>query len=144
MATKTAVIVICQEAIIICAIPPLSPQPPNFFDRNPIHIPPLFTIPIPDEFVHRDHSEQLKGLKTCSSWYFGSTSLYFDMFFRKPYRFQIILKPDFSTASLHVTNPPKCPVEWADLTSTLSREASWVPVCHDAGVTCHRWHVTTI
>lgn len=138
MATKTAVIVICQEAIIICAIPPLSPQPPNFFDRNPIHIPPLFTIPIPDEFVHRDHSEQLKGLKTCSSWYFGSTSLYFDMFFRKPYRFQIILKPDFSTASLHVTNPPKCPgqVCSCDITDTIFHRVQDYRICDDTLVSC--------
>ena len=105
MATKTAIIVICQVAILIYAIPPLSPQPPDFSNLTPTHIPLLFTIPIPDAIVH--HSGPVE-LKTLHSWYFGSTSLYFDMFFggdySKLYRFQIILKADLSTAFLHVIN----------------------------------------
>ena len=42
-----------------------------------------------------------------SSWYFGSSQpLYFDMICQgsKLHRFQIILKPDLSTASLHFVN----------------------------------------
>ena len=103
MATKTAVIVICPEAILIFAIPPLSPRPPNFLDRNHTHIRPLFTIPFPDGIV--DHIKFMEW-KTLSSWYFDSTFLYFDVFRldSKVYRFQIILKPDLSTASLHVIN----------------------------------------
>ena len=104
MSTKTAVIVLSGEAILIWAIPPLSPQPPDFFDHNPTHIPPLFTIPFPD-----DISSYPKRIRwnTMSSWYFGSSHpLYFDMLCQdsKLQMFQIMLKPDLSTASLRVIN----------------------------------------
>jgi hypothetical protein len=33
-----AVIVLCEEAVLIYAIPPLSPQPPYFFDHNPTYL----------------------------------------------------------------------------------------------------------
>jgi hypothetical protein len=102
MATTTAVIVLCEEEILIWAIPPLSPQPPDFFDHNPTHIQPLFTIPFPDGIVLRP---ELIGWKTISSWYLGfSHPLYFDMLYQdsKHHRFQIMLEPDLSTASLHV------------------------------------------
>jgi hypothetical protein len=104
MATKTAVIVLCEEAGLIWAIPLLSPQPPDFFDHNPTHILPLLIIPFPDGLLRHP------GFfiwKTTSSWYFGSSHhLYFDMTYRdrKLQRFQIMLKPDLSTASLHVIN----------------------------------------
>ena len=104
MATKTAVIVLCEEAVLICAIPPLLPHPPDFFDHNPTHIPPLFTIPFPDDIIL--HSELIQW-NTISSWYFGSSQpLYFDMLCQdsKLHRFKIVLKPDLSTASLHVIN----------------------------------------
>jgi hypothetical protein len=104
MATKTAVIVLYEEAILIWAIPPLSHQPPDFSDHNPTHIAPLFTIPFPGEIVFR---HELIRWKTISSWYFGSSHpLYFDMLCQnsKLHRFQIVLKPDLSTASLHVIN----------------------------------------
>ena len=100
MATKTAVIVLREEAILIWAIPPLSSQPPDFFDDNPTFIPPpLFIITFPDEISFRS---DLIGWNTISSWYFGS--LYFDMLCQdfKLHRFQIILEPDLSTASLHL------------------------------------------
>ena len=89
MATKTAVIVIFQEAIWIYAIPPLSPQPPDFSYHidMPTHIPPLFTVPLPDDIVH--HSKPM-GLKTFQSWYFGPTSLYFDNFFQNIPRFILV------------------------------------------------------
>ena len=106
MLTKTAVIVLCasEEAVLIYAIPPLSPQPLNFYDDNPTHIPPLFKISFPNDIVL--HSRW----KTTPSWYFGSSqSLYFDILSRvsKLHRFKIILKPDLSTASLHVVNKPE-------------------------------------
>jgi hypothetical protein len=104
MATKTAVIFLREEAILIWAIPPLSHQPPDFFDLNPTHIPPLFTIPFPDGIEL--HSELILW-NTMSSWYFGSSQpLYFDALCQdsKLHRFQILLKPDLSTASLHVIN----------------------------------------
>ena len=104
MATKTAVIVLCDEAVLIWAIPPLSPQPPDFFDHNPTHMPPpLFTIPFPD--ISR-HPVRI-GWKAISSWHLGSSHpLYFDMLCQdsKLHRFQIMLQPDLSTASLHVIN----------------------------------------
>ena len=103
MATKTAVIILCEEAVFIWAIPPLSPQSPDFFDHNPTHhMPsPLFTIPLPELSFH---PERLKW-NTIGSWYFGSSQpLYFDMLFQdsKLHRFQITLKPDLSTASVRV------------------------------------------
>jgi hypothetical protein len=104
MGTKTAIIVLNEEAVLIWAIPPLSPHPPDFFDHNPSRIPPLFTIPLPDGIVSRS---ELIRLKTISSWYFGSPhSLYFDTLFlgSKLHRFQVMLKPDLSNASLHVLN----------------------------------------
>ena len=99
MATKTAVIVLCEDAVLIWAIPSLSPQPPNFFDHNPTHMPPLFTIPFPDTSLHPPRMKW----NTMSSWYFTSHPLYFDMLCQdsKLHRFQIMLKPDLSTASLH-------------------------------------------
>ena len=104
MATKTAVISLRKEAIFIWAIPPLSPQQPDFFDDNHTHMAPLFTIPFPDGI---ELYYELIQWNTISSWYFGSSQpLYFDAFCRdsKLHRFQIILKPDLSTASLHLIN----------------------------------------
>ena len=103
MATKTAVIILCGEAVLICAIPPLLPQPPDFFDHNPTHMPSLFTIPFPDISRHPPR----KDWNTMSPWYFGSSQpLYFDMLCQdfKLHRFQISLQPDLSAASLHVIN----------------------------------------
>ena len=102
----TAVIVLCDEGILICAIPPLSSQPPDFSDHNPTHIPPLFTIPFPDDIQVVLRSEYIEW-KTTSSWYFGSSlahPLYFDILCQdsKLHRFKLIVEPDLSDASLHV------------------------------------------
>ena len=102
--TKNAAIVICEEAILIFAIPPLSPQPPDLFDHNPTHIPPLFKIPFPDDIVFHPKSIEWK---TISCWYFSSSRpIYFDMICRdyKLHRFKLIVEPDLSDASLHVIN----------------------------------------
>ena len=107
MATKTAIILLRDEAVLIWAIPPLSSQPPDFFDDNHTHIAPLFTIPFPNGIDL--HSELIQWY-TISSWYFGSSQpLYFDALCRDPklHRFQIILKHDLSTASLHLINTSK-------------------------------------
>ena len=105
MATKTAVIFLLEEAILICAIPPLShQQPPDFFDDNPTNIPPLFTIPFPDGIEL--HSNLIRW-NPISSWYFGSSQpLYFDALCQdsKLHRFQIILEPDLNAVSLIVIN----------------------------------------
>ena len=114
MATKTAVIVIRGHEILIWAIPPLSSQPPDFsFDEYPtgthgdMMLPPFITIPIPyDVALHPENSEW----DTISPWYFGtSLPLYFDMLPRDDSRihrvkFMLNLKPDLSTASLHLIN----------------------------------------
>ena len=98
MATKTTVIII-TEAVFIWAIPPLLPQP---FDHNPTHIPlPLFKIPFPDIYLHPTRIRW----KAISSWYcHPSKPLYFDILCldSKLHRFQILLDPDLSTASLLV------------------------------------------
>ena len=131
MATKTAVIVLCEEAVLIWAIPPLLPQPPDFFDHNPAHIPPLFTIPFPDGIVL--HSEFI-GWKTISSWYSGSSQfLYFNMLCQdcKIHRFQIMLKPDLSAASLHVINTSELTPHDFDYVSFEDYR-----ICEDTLVSC--------
>jgi hypothetical protein len=105
MATMTAIIVLCEEAVLIWAIPPLLPQPPDLFNHNPTHIPLLFTIPFP--YVSGIGPDfELILWNTISSWYFGSSHpLYFDKICRSIfYKFQITLKTDFSAATLQVIN----------------------------------------
>ena len=110
MATKTAVIIVSPNRVEIWVILPLSSQPPDFsVDHYPTHmLPPLFTIPFPDDVAL--YPESMKWI-AISSWYFGSSHpLYFDMLREdsnlKYHRVQIMLnlKPDLSTASLHVIN----------------------------------------
>ena len=80
------------------------------------------------------------GLKTFQSWYFGPTSLYFDMFFPKyskvytseVYRFQIMLKPDLSAASLHV-NSSESRVWPGDFVSLHKQDYR---ICDDTIVSC--------
>ena len=103
MATKTAVIILGKKSASIWAIPPLLPQPPDFSNYNARNMAPLFTIPFPDSIGL--NSERMRW-KTISSWYSGSSQpLYFDALCQgKLHRFQIVLKPDLSTASLRVMN----------------------------------------
>jgi hypothetical protein len=113
--TKTAVVVLSEDGILIVAIPPLSPQPPDFSDVSqilnqlfdPTYAPPLFTIKFPDGIELRQGPYEWKMI---SSWYIGSSHhFYFDMLsdgVSKRHRFQIKLKPDLSTASLHAINIP--------------------------------------
>ena len=133
--TKTAVIVLCLEAILIWAIPPLLPQPLDFLDNNPVHIRPIFTIPFPDGIIL--HSK-LISWKTISSWYFGSSqTLYFDALCRdrKLHRFQIMLKPDLSTASLQVINASEVtPYDFYDNSFQSNR------ICDDTLVSCSFSH----
>lgn len=104
MVMQTAVIVLSQEAILICSIPPLLPHPPDFSDHNPTRITPFFTIPFkfPNDIVLRS---ELMRWKTFSSWYLESTPFYFNIFCQNFYmysRFHIMLKPDLSSISLRV------------------------------------------
>ena len=131
MATKTVVILLREEAILIWAIPPLSPRLPNFFDHNPTHIPPLFKIPFPDGIDL--YSERIQW-NTMSSWYFGSSQpLYFDILCQdsKLHRFQILLEPDLSTASLLLINTSECtPYDFNSVTFQDHR------ICEDTLVSC--------
>ena len=137
MATKTAVIVLCGDAVLICAIPPLSPQPPDFHNKNPTHIPPLFKIPFPDDIVlHSENFEYIRR-KMISSWHFSSSQhLYFDMIWApwqnpKFHRFKVMFEPDFSTASLHVVNTSELtPVNFDSVSSEDYR------ICEDTLVSC--------
>ena len=107
MATKTAVIVFHEKEILIWAIPPLSPQPPDFFDHHPTHIPPLFIIPLQ---VDIELDPDLTQWNTISSWYFGSSQpLYCDLLCQDSTirRIQIMIEPDLSAASLYVINIPE-------------------------------------
>ena len=131
MGTKTAVIVLCEDAVFIWAIPPLSPQPPDFFDHNPPHVPPLFSIPFPDGIELRP---ELIRWNTISSWYFGSSQpLYFDALCldSKLYRFQIFLKPDLSAASLHVINASELTLH--DFNYVIFQDYR---ICEDTLVSC--------
>ena len=105
MATKTAVIVLRKKSVLIWGIPPLSPRPPDFSDYDATNMPmaPLFTIPFPNSIGL--NSERIQW-KTISSWYSGSSQpLYFDALCQgKLHRFQIMLKPDLTTASIRVIN----------------------------------------
>jgi len=105
IATKTTVIILCEEAILIVAIPPLSPQPPDFSDYNSARIvPPLFTITYPEGMaLHPART----GRKMVSTWYSDpSHPFYFEMLCKdsRRRRFQIKLKLDLSSASLHDIN----------------------------------------
>jgi hypothetical protein len=135
MATRTTVIVLCDEAVLIWAIPPLSPQPPDFSDHNPTHMPPpLFTIPFSD-IPH--HPARIRW-NTISSWYFGSSRpLYFDMLCQnsKLHRFKITLKPDLSTASLHVVNTSELTPYDFDYVSFEDYR-----ICEDTLVSCWTHH----
>ena len=93
MATEIAIIALCEEAVFIWAIPLLSPQPPNFSDRNPTVIPPLFKIPFPDGFLPHPYYNRWN---TVDHWYYGSLQhLYFDILCEdsKLHRFRIMLEP---------------------------------------------------
>jgi hypothetical protein len=116
---------------LIWAIPPLSPQLPEFSNINPTHIPPLFTIPLPDDIVL--HSELIKWT-TISSWYLGSTHhLYFDLLCRhsKFHRFKLIVESDLSEASLHVINTSEPTPHNFDEVSFQSYR-----ICDDTLVSC--------
>ena len=69
-----------------------------------------------------------------SSWYFGSESIYFDIFYTdsKLQRFKIIIKPDLSDASLHITNMSEIMLD--DLTewSESYRVCEGYRICEDA------------
>ena len=69
MATKTAIITLCEEAIFIWAIKPLSPQLPDFF--NPTHVPLLLTLPYPDFLVNGDQS--LPGILVLHNVFISTT-----------------------------------------------------------------------
>ena len=133
MATKTAVIMLSEVAVLIWSIPAQSPQPPDFFDHDPIHIPPLFTIPFPNNIQLRVQPEFIKW-NPISSWYFGSSQpLYFDMLCRysRLHRFQIMLEPDLSTASLHVVHISE-PIPY-DFNHVIFQEYR---ICEDTLVSC--------
>ncbi|KAF8801201.1 hypothetical protein BYT27DRAFT_7245340 [Phlegmacium glaucopus] len=100
LATQTAIIVLYEEAILIWAIPPLSPQTPNFYDKDHPQFLPLFTIPFP-------HGPAVTfEWRTMSSWYIGSSQpLYFDKVYEGGTQvqcFKIVIKPDLSDATLHI------------------------------------------
>ena len=103
----------------------------RFFDHNPTHIPPLFTIPFPDG-IELDF-ERLRW-NTIDPWYLGSSQpLYLDASCQdsKHHKFQIMLKPDLSTASLHVINTSELtPHDFNDVIFEDYR------ICEDTLVSC--------
>ena len=107
--TKTAIIILCIDEILIWEIPPLLPQQPDlhhFLDNNSTHIPPLFKFPLPGDNLR--HNREILGRMALSPWYLGSgfmESVYFNFFFTsKIQKCKLIIKPDLSDASLHLIN----------------------------------------
>ena len=122
----------CEEGILVWGIPPLSPQAPDFLDKNPTHIPLLFRVPFPGDLVCKKY---LNDWKMISNWYSGSSQpLYFDAFCRdlKLYGFEIVIEPDLSDASLRIMNISQL---------TLSDHLIIQPysICEDNLVSC--WHI---
>ena len=131
MVTMTAVIILNEEQIFIWAIPPLSPQPPDFFDHHPTYIPPLFIISLPDDI---EITPDFFRWTMLDSWYFGSSQpLYCDLLDggSTMHRFRIMIEPDFSTASLHLINAPE--ISPHDFTYVYFQEYM---VCEDTLVSC--------
>ena len=135
IATKTAVIVLCQERVLIWAIPPLLPQPPNFHVDNPILMPPpFFTIPFPDCILLNPMHVKWNSI---SSWYSGSSHpLYFGVLCEdskgsKLHRFQIVLELDLSAASLHV-------IDTSEITTpnSINTFLKDYRICEDTHVSC--------
>jgi len=144
LATRTAIIVICVQGILIWAIPPLSPQLSDFLDHddfrdhNPTLIPPLFKIPFPDIALHTSGSLRWE---TLLSWYFGfEETFYFDMMSETYQRFKIIIKPDLSDASLHAIYMPEAiSDELKEASVAFSvRNREGYRICDDALV--HSWN----
>lgn len=113
--TKTAAIVLCEEKVLIWAIPRLLPQSPHFhnptipWNPSPTYIPPLFTlhIPFPDDIDRR-----LVEWKTMSPWYSDSSNpLRFHMISEGyiVHKFQITLGLDLSSATVQFVNALKPP-----------------------------------
>ena len=89
---------------MIFAIPPLSPQLPDFFDYRPTYTPPLFRTTFPDNLVRQTGFINWEPMP---SWYSGSSQrLYLDALLEglKLYGVEIVIKPDLSDVSLHVTH----------------------------------------
>ena len=134
--TKTAIVILCIDEILIWEIPPLLPQESDlhhFLDNNSTHIPPLFKIPLPDDVLR--HSHEILGRMTLSSWYFGTgflDSVYFSFFFTsKIQKFKLIIKPDLSDASLHDINISECIPD--DIMTFLARCSAYkYRICEDA------------
>jgi len=133
MATKTAIIVLSKEGILIWAIPPLSPQPLDFLDHNATHIPSLLRIACPDVVLRHPG---FMSWNTISYWYFGSSQpLYFDILLDSTlHRFKIIVKPDLYDTALHFINTSEVPRHMKTLTADLSK----YKICEGTLVAC--WH----
>lgn len=96
------IIMLYREEILVWVIPQLSSQPPDFYDPNPTHVPPSFTISLPDDLIHKMEISQWLILP---DWYsVSSHSICFGLLSNdlKLYDLQLIIKPDLSDISLHV------------------------------------------
>ena len=103
-AIQTALIVLHIKEILIWAIPPLLPQPPDFHDNNPTRLPPRIRVKFPDGLGL--YPIVPYGFRMMSSWYIDSSQpLYFDKVYAlQRDRFKLVIKPDLSDATLHFIN----------------------------------------
>ena len=89
------------KTILVWGIPPLSPQPPAYIERNSTHIPP-FIITLPESLQPK---YGFPRLETISPWYHGSSEpLYFGLMHNSEiHDFEIVIKPN-GLGSLHLIN----------------------------------------
>ena len=105
IATNIAILVLSTDAMLVWRIPSLSPQALDCSDCDyPAQIlPPLFTVPYPDDF-----GDRILELGRPSSWYSELPQpLYLDVFCsgaNKLHGFEIVIKPDLSHVSLNGIN----------------------------------------
>ena len=113
---------------MLWAIPPLSPQPLDFFDDNPTCIPSLFRVIFPDSLIQKT---ELVKWEVMSSWYFGSSQpIYFDALHDdfKLYGFEIVIESDLSNVFLYARNSSQLSRGDCNL---LCRKCSRNSICED-------------
>ena len=99
------IIVLCNHQVLVWGIPPLSPHPPDFLNRNPTHISPLLETSLPHD-IARNSARIL--WESILNWYPGSSqSIHLGVSaddWDSSHDVKIVIKPDLSDISLHVVN----------------------------------------
>lgn len=124
----------CGDEIFVWGIPPLSAQPPDAFDHDPIRAPLLFRTTFPD-YLGRKNGHYYYW-RAISSWYYGSPQpLHFSVSGPDStiHNFEIVVKPDLSHFSLQAMNTCRIP-DHSDFFNIFSRLSD--RICEDTLVSC--------